>query len=112
MIIYNGKPTIKELAFKENKKPKEEHDDSCCESNEEEANFLRKLKRGSRKYKGKLPFKFFKCGRVGHYASKCPKNKNKENDPREKFRKIQKDKNNAKKKILYNGKMLALLEVK
>ena len=24
------------------------------------------------KYKGKLPFKYFNCGKIGHFASKCP----------------------------------------
>lgn len=38
----------------------------------EEANFIKRLKRGSRKYKGKFPIKFFNCGEVGHYASKFP----------------------------------------
>ena len=33
------------------------------------------MDRGSGKYKGKLPFKFFNCGRVGHYAAKCPHKK-------------------------------------
>jgi len=46
MIISNGKPTTKESGFKEDKKRKEEYDDSCCESDEEEAKFVRKLKRG------------------------------------------------------------------
>ena len=37
----------------------------------EEAKFVRKFKRGIGKYKGKLPFKCFNCGRIGHYAKKC-----------------------------------------
>ena len=40
-------------------------------SNEEESNFVRNLKIGQAKYKGKFPFKCFKCGRVGHFTSKC-----------------------------------------
>ena len=40
-------------------------------------NFMRKLKRWTRKHKGKLPFKFFNCGRIGHYAKRCPFLKNK-----------------------------------
>lgn len=73
MRISNGNPITKNSSIKADKKPKEELDDSCCESNEEEAKFVRKLKRGSGKYKGKLPFKCFNCGKVCHYASKCPK---------------------------------------
>jgi hypothetical protein len=58
------------------------------DSNEEylddmEANFVRIMKKGTDKYKIKLPFKFFSYEDIGNYASKCPNramnNKNKEN---------------------------------
>jgi hypothetical protein len=44
----------------------------ACESDAKEAHFVRKLKKGSGKYKGKLPFKCFNCGKVGHFVAKCP----------------------------------------
>ena len=59
MRISNGNPTTRESTFKVEKKPKGEHSGSCCETNKEGAKFLINIKRGSRKYKGKLPFKFF-----------------------------------------------------
>src|SRR5271168_2258993 len=46
---------------------------------EEESYFVRNLQRGSGRFRGKLPFKCFACGRVVHYAAKCPyKDKGKE----------------------------------
>ena len=54
--------------FKVTKKDKiseHEHNKSVYEeSDKEEANFVKKLKRGHGKYKGKFPFKCFKCGRI------------------------------------------------
>ena len=56
-------------------------DYSKVESAEEEANFARNIKKVSRKYKGKFPFKCFNYGEVGHFVAKCPyKGKNKEED--------------------------------
>ena len=37
---------------------------------EEESNFVKNLQRGTRRFRGKLTFKCFACGRVGHYAAK------------------------------------------
>ena len=44
---------------------------------EEEVNFVKNLERGTGGFKGKLPFKCFLCGRVGHYSTRCPHNKGK-----------------------------------
>jgi len=46
-------------------------------SDEEEDKSVKRLKKGTSKYKGKLPFNCFNCGRVGNYASKCPYKKEK-----------------------------------
>lgn len=36
-------------------------------------NFVRKVKRGTNKYTCIFPLKCNKCGKIGHYASRCPK---------------------------------------
>ena len=81
MRLPKGKSNVREATFKADK-CKEENEDTCSCSDEEEAKFVRRLDKGMGKYKGKLPFKCFNCGRVGHYASKCPHKKT-ENHPQE-----------------------------
>jgi hypothetical protein len=56
---------------------------------------VKRLKKGSGKYKGKLPFKFFNCGRIGHFANKCPHKKhdqNYEGEEKHKSRRFDKNK--------------------
>ena len=69
-----GPSQIREAAFKVSAKGKEKEvvKESSYISDEEEANFVRKLQLGTGRFKGKLPFKCFECGKVGHYAAKCP----------------------------------------
>ena len=68
-------------------KPKSYYNNDDDESdNEEEANFMRKLKRGTGKYKGKLPLKIFEYGRIGHFASKCTYKGNPNSDDKNSYK--------------------------
>ena len=58
-----------EAAFKATTKGKEKEEIDYV-SEEEEGNFVKKLQEGIGIFRGKLPFKCFECGRIGHYASK------------------------------------------
>jgi hypothetical protein len=60
-------------------------------------NFVRKLKRGTRKYKGMIPFKCFNCGGIGKFSSKFP-HKNKESDEEEDPKRKKKNQKGRRKK--------------
>lgn len=66
----------KEATFKNSKKNSITYFESR-DLDEKELNLARKIKRGSGKYKGKLPFKCFSYGKVGHFAIVCPYDKSK-----------------------------------
>jgi hypothetical protein len=113
MRIEKHNLVMKEEAFKASKKTKKKNKEnpksecSCrddSKEDEEMENFVRKLKRGTGKYKGILPLKCFNCGGIGNFYSKCPhKNKesDEEEDPIKKNQKGRRNKNKFFKKSLY-----------
>ena len=85
--MEHEKPFRKEATFKVFKKTKKNHHKSKSCSNysedshdQEESNFMRKLKWGTNKFKCKLSFKCFNCDKIGEFSSKCPYTKGSEND--------------------------------
>ena len=90
MRINKDKSITREAYFKADKNIDSDLDDI-------EAKFVRRLKKGSGKYQGKLPFKCFNYGKIGHFASKCPHQKKHQNYDDEKKYKFKKY---SKKKIL------------
>jgi hypothetical protein len=109
MRTEQDNPVMKEATFKASKKTKKKdkqnpksycscNDDS--EEDEEVANFVRRLKKGTDKYKGKLPLICFNCDGVGHFSNKCPykkKKRNEEEDDPKKKKQIQKGRRNKNK---------------
>jgi hypothetical protein len=67
---------------------------------------VRRLTKGSGKYKGKLPFKCFNCGKISHFASKCPhkgKDQRYDDEEKHKHKKVYKENNFKKKSIFVNN---------
>jgi len=89
MRIEQENPVTKEATFKASKKTKKKYKQkpksycSCSDDSKEDeevANFVKRLKDGTEKYKGKLPLICFNCDSVGHFSNKCHYKKNKINE--------------------------------
>ena len=79
MRISKDKSTTREASFKADNNTDSEMDMI-------EAKFVRRLKKGSGKYKGKIPFKCFNYGKIDHFASKFPyKQKGQTSDDEENY---------------------------
>jgi hypothetical protein len=109
MRTVQENPSKHEVTFKASKgtssKGHQTYDSSEEESDAEEENFVRRLKKGTGKYKGKLPFKCFDCGKVGHFSTKFPYKRD-SNFRKNKYHYIsdkneEKRKNYKKKKNMY-----------
>eukprot|EP00253_Pinus_taeda_P008119 PITA_08119 len=70
-IRKGGPSDRREAAFKALRKG-DYYESGHMSEEEEESNFVKNLQRGVGRFRGKLPFKCFACGRVDHYAAKCP----------------------------------------
>jgi hypothetical protein len=68
MRLSKDKSVTREASFKEDKNTDSKLDDIG-------ENFVRRLKKESRKYQGKMPFKCFNCCKIGLFSSKCPHKK-------------------------------------
>ncbi len=66
-----GPSNRREVSFKASGKG-DYYESGHVSKEEEESNFVKNLQRGTGRFRGKLPFKCFACGRVDHYATKCP----------------------------------------
>ena len=72
MRIEQDNSQKKEATFKASKVAKKSKTKIQSEDFDDEEALVKHIKRGTGKYKGKLPLKCFNCGGIGHFASKFP----------------------------------------
>jgi hypothetical protein len=103
MRTGNEKPSKGETTFKASKtkmkQEKKTNEELSDISDEEISNFMKKLKKGTGKYKGKIPLICFNCGKIGHFANKCPYPKQEESDDERTFKDQKKRKTKDKRKF-------------
>lgn len=108
MRTISVEPSKREVAFNTTRKGKEQAtNEDENESDATKPNFVRKLKKGPEKYRGKLPFKLFDCDKIGHFAVNYPYKKKEDNyveDVKDKGKRFYKSRrrNFQKKKVLYS----------
>jgi len=107
MRTWQEKPSKGETTFKVSKGTKK-HEHVSNERNsdisdEEKENFNKKIKIGSNKHKGKLLFKCFNCGKIGHFVSKCPYPKEEDSDNEENYNHKYHKKDKASYKKIYKN---------
>ena len=99
MRIDKDRLTSREASFKADK-------GSDSDMDEIEENFVRRLKKGLGKYKGKIPFKCFNYGKIGHFASNCPykgKDQVSDDEKEHKHKNFNKENNYKKKSLCVNN---------
>ena len=98
--MRDGSPNFKEASFKASRSTKEGKGWNCnndeSDTENDLAQFVRRLKRES-KLKGKYPLICFNCGRIGHYATKCPHKH--DSDDEDEYKKVFKNKGFNKKNL-------------
>jgi hypothetical protein len=108
----NKETTFKVLKKTEDQKSKLQSSSQEESYDEEESNFIKKLQKGLGKYKGKLPFKCFNYGKVGHFQNKCPYPKMDYEDERTIDKTFKKRERPFYNKNHYKGKKISTLKIK
>jgi hypothetical protein len=114
MRTWREKTSKGETTFKESKtkmrQEKKANDELSDIFDEEISNFMKKLKKGTDKYKGKIPLICFNCGKIRHFANKCPHPKQNESDDERTFKYQKKSKTDDKKKFYKKNKTFCIQE--